>query len=224
MLAAAKFILPADRALRQNDWRPRYQPLPAVSLNGKNALILGFGAVGQRVGLVCHALGMQIRAIRRNPQKPVFNSYPVEIGGPDALPAWIPSADVLLITLPATPQTENLIGEKEIRRLPGGAILVNVGRGAIVDQHALYVALKDGHLRAAGLDVWYNYPQQETDRANTPPAEFPFHELDNVVMSPHRAGASVDTEILRMTHLANLLNTIAEGKPVPNRVDLEAGY
>jgi phosphoglycerate dehydrogenase-like enzyme len=103
-------------------------------------------------------------------------------------------------------------------------VLVNVGRGPIVDEAALYAALRDGTLYAAGLDVWYNYPADEAARAHTPPSDYPFHELDNVVMSPHRAGSSVETEALRMVHLARLLNAAARGEPMPNRVDLEAGY
>ena len=67
-------------------------------------------------------------------------------------------------------------------------------------------------------------PDSEGARANTPPSEFPFHELDNVVMSPHRAGSSEDIEILRADALAELLNAAARGEPIPNRVDLQRGY
>jgi phosphoglycerate dehydrogenase-like enzyme len=129
-----------------------------------------------------------------------------------------------MCTLPLTDQTRGLIGEKEISLLPDHAILVNIGRGPVVDQGALYHALKDGKLHSAGIDVWYNYPPDEDARANTPPADYPFHELDNIVMSPHRGGGAAEVEVLRMTHLAELLNAVARGGPVPNKVDLEAGY
>jgi phosphoglycerate dehydrogenase-like enzyme len=85
LLAAAKFIVPSDQALRRNDWRPHYQPPPALSLHGKTALILGFGHVGQRIGGACAALGMRILAIRRHPQSPISLNYPAEIYGPEAL-------------------------------------------------------------------------------------------------------------------------------------------
>jgi phosphoglycerate dehydrogenase-like enzyme len=224
LLAAAKFILPCDQALRRNDWRLRYQPPPALSLHGKTALILGFGHVGQRIGRACAALGMHIIALRRDPGRPTLVDYPVEIHGPEALVGLLPQADVLLIALPATPQTEGLLGAAELSLLPPGAVLVNVGRGPIVDQHALYQALKDRRLRAAGLDVWYHYPSSQAEWQNTPPADVPFHELDNVVLSPHRAGGSSETESLRMEHLAELLNVAARGEPPPNPVDLAAGY
>ena len=112
--------------------------------------------------------------------------------------------------------------------LPPGAVLANIGRGPIVDQAALYAALASGHLRAAGLDVWYTYPDEKAGRpiTHTPPADFPFHELNNVVMTPHRGGAleESETETLRMQALAVLLNRAAQGSSIPNRVDLGLGY
>jgi phosphoglycerate dehydrogenase-like enzyme len=142
----------------------------------------------------------------------------------EALQGLLPRAHALLVCLPHTPQTTGLIGAGELALLPPDAVLVNVGRGPIVDQAALYHALRDRRLHAAGLDVWYNYPADEAARAQTPPSAYPFHELDNVVMSPHRAGRSTDTERLRMRHLAEVLNAAARGEPMPNRVDLHSGY
>ena len=195
MLAAAKFIVPIDRTFRAHDWTPRYQPNPAVLLEGKTALILGYGAIGQRVAHLCRALGMRVMAIRRRVTAPSHDViYP-----PDALHDLLPQANVLIICLPHTPETIGMIGESELALLPPGAILVNVGRGPIVDEAALYHALRDGTLHSAGLDVWYNYPTDEAARSHTAPSTYPFHELDNVVMSPHRAGGADETEMRRMT-------------------------
>jgi phosphoglycerate dehydrogenase-like enzyme len=218
MLTAARQIVPVDRALRAHDWRPRYRPTPALLMAGRTALILGYGAVGRRVGQICRALGMRILAIRRHPEGGQ------DVHPPAALHHLLPQADALLICLPHTPETDGLIGAPELALLPADAVLVNVGRGAIVDPVALYRALRDEQLFAAGLDVWYNYPDDEAARSHTPPADYPFHELDNVVMSPHRAGGTTSTGALRMEHLAALLNTAARGEPLPNRVDVEAGY
>lgn len=99
-----------------------------------------------------------------------------------------------------------------------------MGRGAIVDEAALYEALRSGQLAAAGLDVWYNYPRDEAAQTNTPPSQFPFHELDNVVMSPHRGGDEAGIDTLRMQNLAELLNAAALGDEMSNRVDVSAGY
>jgi phosphoglycerate dehydrogenase-like enzyme len=199
MLAAAKFIVPIDRTFRAHDW-------------------------------ICRGLSMKVMAIRRRlgrRSSPIVGDTPDEIHPLDALHRLLPRADALIICLPHTPETDALIGEEELALLPPGAVLVNVGRGAVVDEAALYHALRNGTLYAAGLDVWYNYPAPDPDeaaRSHTPPSAYPFHELENVVMSPHRAGGSKETAVLRMAHLATLLNAAARGETMPNRVDVQAGY
>ena len=223
LLAAAKFIVPLDRALRRHDWTYRYEPPPTALLQGKTALILGYGTIGRRVARACRALGMAVLATRHSAEAR-YEEQGVAVHPAAALPDLLPRADALVITLPLTPETEGLLGEAELASLPEGAVLVNVGRGAIVEQKALYEALRARRLRAAGLDVWYNYPPDAESRADTPPADYPFHELDNVVMSPHRGGSTDETGHLRMAHLAQLLNTLAQGEEPPNRVDVAAGY
>ncbi|MFH2103495.1 MAG: 2-hydroxyacid dehydrogenase [Chloroflexota bacterium] len=224
MLAVSKHLLPCDKALRQGDWRPRYGPNPSITLDGKTVVVLGLGEIGRRVGRVCAGFGMEVLAIRRQPQRGHAEDYPVKVFGLDALATLLPRAHALVIALPATPATEGLIGAQELGSMPAGSLLVNVGRGSIVDQAALYHALKAGHLGGAGLDVWYNYPADEISRAATQPSDYPFHELDNVVMSPHRAGGANDSEARRMKCLAEMLNIAADGNELPNRVDLGEGY
>jgi phosphoglycerate dehydrogenase-like enzyme len=224
LLAASKFILPFDQALRQGDWQARYQPSPAMLLAGKKSLILGFGEIGRRIARVCLALEMEVCAVRRHPEKQNPGLEQVKIYPPQDLHNLLGSCQVLIIALPLTPETEGLIGPDELDRLPHGSILVNIGRGPIVEQAALYRALVNGRLSAAGLDVWYNYPHTPEARLHTLPAEAPLHTLPNVVLSPHRGGDSRDTEALRMSHLAHLLNSAARGESLPNRVDLNLGY
>ena len=221
LLSAAKFIVPIDQQLRANDWSPRYAPSRSIGLHGKTALIVGYGQIGQRVGRVCRALEMTVLATRRNrlEQDGVAEIHPIS-----ALPQLLPRSQALIITAPLTPETRGLIGEKELALLPRGALLINVGRGAIVDEAALYQALQSGQLAAAGLDVWYTYPRDEAAQSNTPPSQFPFHELDNVVLSPHRGGDEVGIDVPRMAELAELLNAAARGEPMLNRVDVQAGY
>ena len=122
-----------------------------------------------------------------------------------------------------TPATEKLIGEQEISLLPKDAILVNVARGKVVDECALYRALERGQIRA-GLDVWYNYPKDEESQVSTPPSQFPFAELNNVVMTPHLAGHTSDIEPRRREELAAILNSLATGTDLPKKVDPLRGY
>ncbi|NOX64003.1 MAG: hydroxyacid dehydrogenase [Chloroflexi bacterium] len=226
LMAATRFLIPIDRSFRRFDWTLRYEPLPAQILDGKTALILGFGAIGQRVGRVCEALGMNVLATRRHPQAALRYDLQAEVHPPEALSNLLPRANVLIITLPLTPETRGLIRAAELARLPDNAIFVNVGRGEIVDEAALYEALKSGKLAAAGLDVWWNYPETKEARQHTPPSAHPFHELDNVVMTPHLAGAwgTPDSEARRIAALVAMLNAATRGEPLPNRVDLDMGY
>ncbi len=224
LLAAAKRIVPADSGLRSGDWRSRYDSHRAMLLEEKRALILGLGAIGTRVAEVCRALGMDVMGVRR--RKDAAGPPGVEVHPPEALPSLLPQAEAMVICLPLTPETEGWIGHRELDALPSSAVLVNVARGPIVDEEALYRALQTRRIAAAGIDVWYRYPSGPEARAHTHPSRFPFHELDNVVLSPHRGGA-LDMEELedrRMRDLATVLNVIARGDSVPHRVDVAAGY
>lgn len=225
LLAAAHHIVPIDQKLRQHDWRPRYEDNPSVLLHGKTALILGYGHIGRKVATVLKALDMNIMATRRHVEKTITEDD-VTIHPGSELKKLLPKANVLIVCLPLTSETEGLLGQEELNLLPQKSLLINIGRGPIIDEEALYNALKDGPLHAAGLDVWYNYPTDNESKANTPPSKFPFHELDNVVMSPHRGGffGTGETETMRMEAMAQLINAAATGKEIPNRVDVQRGY
>lgn len=225
LFAAMKSLIPMDRSLRSHNWSPRYQRKPSLLVNGKRALILGFGAIGRHVAALCRGLGMEVTAIQRHAGPPETGTpEDIETATTEALHQLLPWAEALFVCLPHTPETTGIIGAEELSLLPAGAVLINVARGPIVDEAALYRALSEGRLYAAGLDVWYHYPADKEARSITPPSDHPFHELDNVVMSPHRAGHTEETERLRMEHLAELLNAAARGEPMPNRVDLQARY
>jgi phosphoglycerate dehydrogenase-like enzyme len=226
LLAAAKRIVPMDRALRRCDWSARYEPNSVVLLEGGTAVVLGYGAIGRRVARLCRGLGMDIRAVRRGPVPDDEAAGPDSVRPAEELTALLPEADALIVCLPLTDETEGLLGKRELALLPRRAILVNVGRGPLVDEEALYNALRDGTLGGAGIDVWYNYPTDEPSRRTTRPSSFPFEELDTVVMSPHRAGApnTAETEAFRVRALAEMLNAAARGDDMPNTVDLGLGY
>lgn len=225
LLAAAKNVIPFDQALRRADWTMRYQkPAPSLLLKGKTVLILGYGKIGRQVARICSSLGMNVIAIKRRAVTGETDQFVKEIHTPRKLHELLPHAQVLVVALPLTQETDGLLGESELDLLPTDSVLVNIGRGLIVNEEALYRSLKNGNLGAAGLDVWYNYPASEESRTSTYPANFPFWELDNVVLSPHRAGSTNEIDYLRMDHLAILLNAVARNEQVPNRVNLNHGY
>lgn len=224
LLAAAKKIVPMDAGLRRHDWTLRYEEDGGLLLDGKTALVLGLGAVGRRVARACAGLGMNVLATRRRGPSAKDAPPGVEVHGPEALADLLPRASAVLLCLPETAATRALLSRAQLERLPDRAILVNVGRGGLVDEEALFDALRERRLGAAGLDVWWTYPADRESRVATAPSRFPFHELDNVVLSPHRAGSCELTEALRAEHVARSLNALATGEPLPGRVDLDAGY
>lgn len=221
MMAASKYLIPIDRRFRAHDWRPRYDPYPAVMLRGRNALILGYGSIGREIGRICHGLGMKVTAIKKIVEQ--TSDQFAKIYSPLELHNLLPDAHVLFISMPMTPETRDSIGKKELALLPERAILVNIARGAIINEKALYDELSSGRI-SAGLDVWYNYPKTEEDRKYCEPSEYDFHMLENVVMTPHLAERSDMSEELNVEGLAVMLNLAAHGRPLPNEVDVLRGY
>jgi phosphoglycerate dehydrogenase-like enzyme len=223
LLAAAKHLVPIDQALRRHDWRPRYEPSPSIMLEGKLALIYGYGAIGKRVARGCIGLGMEAVGIRRKVTV-AYEDGAVRVTDPSELPDLLPRTTALMVCLPQTSETTGVIGREELAVLPKESVVVNVGRGELIEEQALYEALAEGRVHSAGMDVWYEYPKDRESRGNTPAGNYPFHELDNLVMSPHRGALGGEAETMRMTELAELLNAAARGETIPNRVDVAIGY
>jgi len=223
MFAAAKRLVPSDRALRENRWAGRGRSTEAVLLEGRKALLIGFGAIGRRLAPSLRGLGLRVTAVRSRLEKTeIVDDTPVHPAAD--LAGLLPDAQVVIVAAPLNDETRGLLGREELARLPADAVLVNVARGPIVDEDALFEALRDGTIGAAGLDVWYRYAGKDGDPENTPPSNRAFGELGNVVLSPHRGGSVRETEALRMEHLADTLRAAARDEPLANRVDLDLGY
>lgn len=217
LLAASRQIPRADSQIRGGNWGMRFGLPEPVLLHGKTALILGWGEIGSRVGRVCRAMGMKVIGVRRLKKA----DDPDFIRSFEDLDSLLPKVNALIVCAPLTVETRGMIGGKQLALMPPGGLLVNVGRGPIVDEEALYKALESGHLASAGIDVWYRYPKGEESCL---PSAFPFHELPNVALSPHRAGAASQVESERVKHMVKLLKSLALGQNDLWRVDLTRGY
>lgn len=231
LLAAATRIVPCDRSLRAGDWTPRYdEECTSTLLAGKHATILGYGAVGRRIAQMCQALEMSVVAFsRRGPEGRAGNSHAPHpallhraLSRAD-LRRELARTDVLLVALPLTPETKGLLDLEALSCLPSQSLVVNIARAAIFDEEALYDALRNRRIRAAGLDVWWKYPEGE-GVTNTRPSNFPFEELDHVVMSPHRAAHCEETPVQMGRELARLLVDLSRGDTSRNVVDVARGY
>jgi len=217
LLSASRQLPRADRQIREGCWGMRFGLPEPTLLHGRTALILGCGSIGIRVARICRAMGMKVVGVRRAKAP----TDPTWMHGFSELQSLLPKAHALIVTAPLTSETRGMIGAVELALMPPGGILVNVGRGAIVDEEALFGALKSGHLAAAGIDTWYTYPKG--DEACLP-SRFPFHELENVTMSPHRGGAASQVEGERVRHMVKLAKALAAGDSSICRVDLARGY
>jgi phosphoglycerate dehydrogenase-like enzyme len=157
------------------------------SLFGRPCAIFGTGAIGTALARMLKAFDCPVVGYRRRPGGPLPPHFDrIE---PDFHKA-MDEAELLFIALPLTPSTEGLF-TKELLLSARGKFLVNIGRGPIVDEEGLYLALKNGVLKGAAIDTWYTYPQGGATRGA--PSRFPIHELPNVILSPHVAGSTRDS-------------------------------
>ena len=185
---------------------------------GLRCAILGTGAIGSALAQLLKAFRCETVGWRRNQAAVLPKGFDrVEARLEDA----IAGASIVISTLPLTKETQGLVS-KEVLATMRGAFLVNVGRAAVIDEEGLYLALRDGTLRGAGLDVWYEYPKPGS--SITAPSRFPIHELPNVVLSPHIAGnarqssrAAVDATV------ANLRSWLETGSGL-SEVDTAEAY
>jgi phosphoglycerate dehydrogenase-like enzyme len=219
LLACANRLVEADLTFRKGDWRQRYDRLDSLYLSGKTCLLLGYGAIGKKLAPILQTLGMNVSVLKRNAsQEKNLKVYTTE-----QLHEALARADVVLCSLPETPETVNLLDKAAFQAMKPNSLLVNVGRGKVIDQHALYEALKNRHLLGAGIDVWWNYPKDKEARAYTLPSDAKLHELPNIIMSPHRANQTLGEEQVRIEDIAKTIQAIARGE-TRNVVDVKRGY
>jgi phosphoglycerate dehydrogenase-like enzyme len=221
MLAWNRGFARLDASLRRGRWEAAWShdepPPPAVpELAGKALGVLGYGRIGQAVARRARAFDMTVRAIRREPRGTSAEGL-AWLGGPDALDRLLRESDYLAITLSLTPDTRGLVGARELALMRRTAMLVNVARGEVVDEDALYQALAEGQIAGAALDVWYRYP---TAPGPTLPARRPFHELPNVLMTPHVSGWTEGMLAARAAVIAGNIERVARGDAPENLVPL----
>ena len=188
MLALTREFSRVDAALRVGEWRSQWavgsQSPPAwPELAGKTIGVLGYGRIGQAVGQRLRAFSMVICAIRREIRL-ATNNDPALVVGPEMTDEVLQRSDYVVISMPATPETIGSIDRRRLGLMKSTAFLINVSRAEIVED-ALYDALAQRSIAGAALDVWYRYPRQP---GPTAPAMRPFHELPNVLMTPHVSG------------------------------------
>ena len=193
--------------------RKHWERYAGTDLAGRTALVVGLGSIGTEVARMARSLGLLVVGVKRHPDDAQVDPPVDVLIGPSELAAHLPEADFLVLIAPHTDETEGMIGSDELAALPRGSALINIGRGALVDEVALVEALRSGHLGGAYLDVFAEEPL---------PLESPLWSMPNVLVSPHSASTS-DRENSRLVELfcENLRRYLAD-EPMLNV--LEAGH
>lgn len=223
MLALAREYARLDAALRRGTWLSQWAvgpPAPPVwpELAGKTLGIVGYGRIGRALARRARAFDMRILAVRQDVGASAGDDLD-RLGGPEILDDVLRGADHLVVALPLTERTRGLLGGRELALMKPTAVLVNVGRADVIAPAALYAALAAGRLGGAALDVWYRYPSDDTP---TLPAMQPFHELPNVLMSPHVSGWTEGMLEARARLVADNIARAERGEPPLNRIPASA--
>jgi phosphoglycerate dehydrogenase-like enzyme len=204
-------LLLHQQRLRQ--WAPFTVQFTAGRVMG----IVGYGETGRECALLARALGMEIHALRRNPQKSDNDPLVDRLFGPEQLQQMLSGIDVLLCAAPLTPATRHMISHAQFEALKPNAILINLGRGPVVDEAALIAALQARRLLGAALDVFEQEPLSEHS---------PLWGMENVLISPHCTDWTEQPGALDLTMRCFIENfhRFQTGEPLENVVDKRAGY
>ncbi len=186
--------------------------VPHEEAAGKTLGLIGYGSIGQAVARRALAFDMRIIAISEDLALPPDAPRPHFFGLPNALPKILSESDFLVLACPLTPQTRGMLGARELARLKRSAYLINVSRAEIIDETALYEALRDRRIAGAALDVWYRYPENGGVRLTG--SRLPFHELPNVLATPHMAGWTSAMVERRIARMAENLKRLEIGQPL----------
>lgn len=210
MLVLHRNLRQLDAGLRQGHWPGTYLP----ELTGRKLLVIGAGQIGGELVRWGRFLEMNVGVVTRSPSPARARELGlVKIGGLPDLEQQLPDADFVVVALPSSPETKDLMGESELSRMKPTAFLINVGRGPVVNERALYDALRNRRIAGAGIDVWYRYPK---GNESCLPSSLPFQELDNVVMTPHNAGLTAETMRYRWRTIAENIARLARGEELVN--------
>ncbi len=190
----------------------RWHKLGLRELRGLTVGIIGLGDIGGEIARLCRAFGMRVLGLRRHPRP---YEHADEVLGPDRLHDLLAHSDFVVITCPLTEETRGLIGRAELAAMNPDAWLINVARGAIVDEEALLEALRERKIGGACLDVFTEEPL---------PEDSPFWDLPNVIITPHNSWSSPHIQEREVDLFLDNLRRYVAGEPLLNVVDKQVGY
>jgi phosphoglycerate dehydrogenase-like enzyme len=200
----------------RSSWRSSWvqSGVPHGEIFGSTVGIIGLGRVGREVARRAAAFGCRVIAANRSERRResgIERVYPLT-----ELDQMLPACDFVVLCTALAPETEGLIDSRRLALMKRSAFLINIARGSVVDEDAIYAALRDGGIGGAALDVWWQYPNAtEPERR---PSHHPFHELPNILMTPHCSGWTGGMVARRWSEVADNINRFVRGEPLKNVV------
>jgi phosphoglycerate dehydrogenase-like enzyme len=229
LLARHVPLAAADADLRRGLWS--FQSGAPARLHpemaGRTIGLLGFGHIGKAIARRARAFDLSVIVANRS-AVPAYEEVD-QVFTLDRLEEFCGAADFIVVSVPATPETAGMVGTAAFAAMRPNAVIFNVGRGATIDERALYEALRDGRIAGAVIDTWWRYPNAVDP--TPPPSSLPFHELGNIVMTPHMSGwtegtvarrrAVIADNVVRRLDGCSLVNVVRPGlAPVRDEVDI----
>ena len=211
MLTLAKQVGRMVRGQRARQW----DRFDLAQLRGATIGIVGFGAIGRETARLAAAFGMRVLAVKRNLADVGLAGAEVEVLPPSALDRVLREADFLVLAAPSTPETRGMIGARELSLMKPTAYFINPARGDLVDEPALLAALAERRIAGAALDVLQSEP---------PPADSPWWEVDNALVTAHVAGLSEGYDDAVVDLFLDNLGRYLAGEPLRNVVDRARAY
>jgi phosphoglycerate dehydrogenase-like enzyme len=213
-LAAILYFAKDLRRMIRNQTAERWEPFEVEEIAGQTVGIVGFGDIGRAVASRAHAMGMRVLALKRHPAA-APDPLVARFFAPRELTAMLAQCDFVVVATPLTAETRHLIGDTAFAAMKPSAVIINIGRGPVIDQAALIRALEAGKIKGAGLDVFEQEPI---------PAGDPIYKFENVLISPHCADHTKDWLNQAMHFFFQQYERFCAGQPLQNVVEKHLGY
>ena len=215
-LAAVLYFAKDLRRMIRNQVAGVWEPFDVVSVAGQTLGIVGYGDIGRAVAARVHPLGMTIHALKRHAAPPGQQDKLIDrIYTPDRRIEMLSLCDYVVVAAPLTEETRGMISEREFAAMKANTVVINVGRGPVIDEDAMIRALSTRRIKGAALDVFDEEPL---------PSDHPFYKLENVLLSPHCADHTSDWLENAVYLFIDQLERFRGGKPLLNVVRKELGY
>jgi lactate dehydrogenase-like 2-hydroxyacid dehydrogenase len=212
--------------MREGNWnrKPRNPQMSLSSslLSGKKVGIIGYGAIGQKIGSFLVPYDVIINVLEKQRDRIVHCKEVYKTFDETNINDFLSDLDIIIVSVPLTDSTRGLFSNDLFQFIKNGVLLINTSRAEIINEDALYEALLSRKLAGFASDVWYNTPKRGESQA-MPSLKNKFEELDNVVFSPHRAGFS-DSGFPHLDDAIDNICRLAEGKELRNQINFINQY